>query len=98
MGDGAALKRLNPADFVTGDFGLPTVRKIRWCGGCAKGHSAINLSKQKLCQGCGSRWGNRKRRCSNCGHANDWDSLPGSDDEGSSKSESDDEAPEVQLQ
>ncbi|MEC9103288.1 MAG: helix-hairpin-helix domain-containing protein, partial [Pseudomonadota bacterium] len=28
MGDGAALKRLNPADFVTGDFGLPTVRDI----------------------------------------------------------------------
>ncbi|SCY36056.1 Tex family protein [Paracoccus tibetensis] len=28
MGDGAALKRLKPEDFVTGDFGLPTVRDI----------------------------------------------------------------------
>jgi uncharacterized protein len=28
MGDGAALKRLNPADFVDDAFGLPTVRDI----------------------------------------------------------------------
>lgn len=28
MGDGAALKRLNPADFVDASFGLPTVRDI----------------------------------------------------------------------
>ncbi|RWR33015.1 RNA-binding transcriptional accessory protein [Sinirhodobacter populi] len=28
MGDGAALKRLNPADFVDAGFGLPTVRDI----------------------------------------------------------------------
>ena len=28
MGDGAALKRLKAEDFVTGDFGLPTVRDI----------------------------------------------------------------------
>lgn len=28
MGDGAALKRLNPADFVDAAFGLPTVRDI----------------------------------------------------------------------
>ncbi|MGP9804341.1 Tex family protein [Paracoccus sp. NSM] len=28
MGDAAALKRLNAADFVTDDFGLPTVRDI----------------------------------------------------------------------
>jgi uncharacterized protein len=28
MGDGAALKRLNPADFISEGFGLPTVRDI----------------------------------------------------------------------
>lgn len=28
MGDNAALKNLNPADFVSGDFGLPTIRDI----------------------------------------------------------------------
>lgn len=28
MGDGATLKRLRPEDFVTGEFGLPTVRDI----------------------------------------------------------------------
>ena len=56
----------------------------------------LNHRLPKLCEGCGSRWGNRKRRCSNCGHANDWDSLPGSDDEGSSKSESEPEEEEEQ--
>ena len=60
----------------------------------------LNHRLPKLCQGCGSRWGNRKRRCTNCGHANvwDWDSLPGSDDEGSSQSESEPEEEEEEQE
>ena len=57
------------------NFGTPTERKHRWCGGCGKAHGAIYLAT-KMCEGCGAKQAGfgtpteRKRRwCSGCGKA-----------------------------
>ena len=67
---------------ATDRFGLPSDRKRRWCGDCAKGHhGALNLAPDKprrKCEDCAKREPNfglavegRKRWCAHCmqGHA-----------------------------
>jgi ribosomal protein S27E len=66
MCEGCGAKQAN--------FGTPTERKKRWCGGCGKAHGAISLLVAKMCEGCGAKQASfgtpterKKRWCGGCG-------------------------------